>query len=200
MSFTLSLSGVILAGGTSTRFGRNKALVHWNGKPLIQHVIDGIRPACQELLIVANREEDYRALSIPVYPDLHTGFGPLSGLESGLLHAHNDWILLTACDMPLVTTGLIAPLIGQIPHQDFDAVLYQSSRGPEPLFALYNKSCLIHAQNAIQQKQYAMHSLLAQLKTQYIQFNTQTPSSPGYQFTNINTIQNLQQLDVKNGI
>ena len=79
-----NITGVILAGGRSSRMGGNdKGLIPLNGKPLYQHVIDRLRPQVEDLLINANRNQAfYQESGIPVINDIITGFvGPLACMQ-----------------------------------------------------------------------------------------------------------------------
>lgn len=166
MAILTPLTGVILAGGKSKRMGRDKALIEWKGKSLLQHVIDGILPACDKIILISSDPVPLQRFNLPVYPDLHPGLGPLAGLESGLTHAGTYWILLAACDMPLIDGGLIKPLLDGM--EKYDAVFYETERGLEPLFALYNKKFLPVILEMMADKNYALHHIPSKIKSHII--------------------------------
>ena len=120
---TFTFSALILAGGLGQRMGGlDKGWVRWRGRPLIEHALDRIGqqtvvPA--EILISANRSiEAYALTGARVVRDLRPGFaGPLAGLEAGLLHAKNDWVLVTTCDMPLIPLNLLEKLSASLDGQ-----------------------------------------------------------------------------------
>lgn len=127
-------SGAILAGGKSSRFGQDKALYVYKGKPLIAWVLDGMAGA-SERLVIANRP--YPGLE--VYPDLWRGGDTLSGLHSALAHAREDWVAVAACDQPFLSQDFWCFMLEQT-QADIQAVVASSGGLYEPLGALYHKS------------------------------------------------------------
>jgi molybdopterin-guanine dinucleotide biosynthesis protein A len=103
----LPVCGVVLAGGKSRRMGRDKALVDFGGQPLIQRVIQRIRPMCSSLVIVANDTHAYEQFGVPVIPDIFPGKGPLGGIYSALRAAREPHVLAVACDMPFLNRNLL---------------------------------------------------------------------------------------------
>lgn len=91
--------GAVLAGGASRRFGSDKAMTEWHGKPLVEHVISRLRPQVHTLIVVGR---DYAGeVSIPDRPA--PGLGPLSGLCAALFAAVRDGydaVLTSGCDLP----------------------------------------------------------------------------------------------------
>lgn len=76
--------GIILAGGRSSRFGQDKGLYPWRGKPLAEHARDILMPNVPNLAISTNNQEAYAYLGLPLIPDLVPGCGPLGGMYSAL--------------------------------------------------------------------------------------------------------------------
>ena len=101
----LPISGYVLAGGRSSRMGRNKALLGLAGKPLIEHAVIKLRRICAEMAILSSSAELERFA--PVVADLHPGCGPMSGLEAALAHARHDWSLVVPVDVPFVPTAML---------------------------------------------------------------------------------------------
>lgn len=109
----LPVSGVILAGGRSTRFqGQDKGLLHLAGRPLIAHVIARVQPQVQDLAINANRHHAaYQSYGLPVYGDVCGDYaGPLAGMLTALHHAAGEYVLVVPCDMPHLPQDLAAEL------------------------------------------------------------------------------------------
>ncbi len=101
----MPVSGFVLAGGHSSRMGRDKALLELAGKPLVAHAVAKLRRLCAEVAILSNNE----ALTAfaPVVRDLHPDCGPMSGLEAALAHTAHDWSVILPVDVPLVPTSLL---------------------------------------------------------------------------------------------
>jgi molybdenum cofactor guanylyltransferase len=103
------ITGVILAGGRGSRLGGvDKGLVPLHGRPLIEHVIDALRPQVGALLISANRNRDiYASYGYPVIADVMGDYdGPLAGMLSAMRAAGTAYILTTPCDAPSIPADL----------------------------------------------------------------------------------------------
>ena len=105
----LQVGGYVLAGGRSSRMGRDKALLELAGKPLIEHAVTKLRRVCAEVHILAGAEGEHAGLAryAPLVHDLHPGCGPISGIEAALTHTTHDWNLILAVDVPFLPTALL---------------------------------------------------------------------------------------------
>lgn len=111
------VTGLILAGGQGSRMGgRDKGLVVYRGRPLIDQVIERIAPQVDELLISANRNlDDYAQRGYRIVTDTPPDFqGPLAGVLAGLRAASHEWVLAAPCDMPHLPDELVARLLGAV--------------------------------------------------------------------------------------
>lgn len=105
---------LILAGGRGQRMGgRDKGLVDWQGEPLIAHVHRVVRPLSDDLVISCNRNQAaYRPYADRLVGDAEADFpGPLAGVIAGLRVARHGWVVVLACDAPLVDRELIEGLL-----------------------------------------------------------------------------------------
>ncbi len=169
------VSAIILAGGQSRRMGRDKAFIEFEGKPLIQRVLERVQPLCAETIIVANDAAAYARFDLRVVPDIYPGKGSLGGIFSGLSAARETHALAVACDMPFLNGDLLRYLISLAPLFDVviprapdasgktprgargDAVrAHPRSEQPiakesnlHPLHAIYSKNCLAAMQARI---------------------------------------------------
>jgi len=134
------VTGVILAGGKSSRMGSNKALLPYRGGRFIKAIYHRLSGLFVEVLVVTNTPEQYDFLPCRKVPDLYEGMGVLAGIHSGLYHSSNPAIFAVACDMPYLTESLIRYMASRA---DADGVLLpESPGGLEPLHAVYGKGCL----------------------------------------------------------
>jgi molybdopterin-guanine dinucleotide biosynthesis protein A len=133
-------TGVILAGGSSSRFGTNKALTVIDGLFLIEHIVNRLRPLFSSLLIVTSSPESYRFLGLPMTADRIKGAGPLAGIHAALSEITVPEAFITGCDMPLLDARLIRHLCSVV--GDSDAAVPYPEGLPEPLYAVYNTSAL----------------------------------------------------------
>lgn len=97
-SLGLDVGGYVLAGGKSSRMGRDKALLELAGKPLVLHAVTKLQRVCEDVHILSGNRE--LAEYAPLVEDLHPGCGPIGGIEAAFGHSGHEWILLMPVDMP----------------------------------------------------------------------------------------------------
>ncbi len=140
----MPISGAVLAGGRSARFGTDKAAFVWQGRTLLEHALAGLE-VCAERFVVGGRQ---RVESIPVYPDAVPFAGSLHGLARALEVANYERVAVTACDMPNLSGAYWAWLARLNPN---DATIPENAAGLlEPLAAVYTKRCLPFVRAAIE--------------------------------------------------
>jgi len=119
----MKFDAVILAGGQGSRMGgRDKGLLAFSGRALVEWVIGALRAqslAPQQIMISANRNlEQYRQWELPVLADVFPEYpGPLAGIHSALLASQADALLVVPCDMPRLPSDLLARLAAALPGQ-----------------------------------------------------------------------------------
>ena len=128
----------ILSGGKSSRFGKDKALNAFKGKPLILHVAQSLDPVAKSITVVADRADKYNHLGLPTICDRQPDQGPLGGLETALLHAETGWILCASCDRLGIQTSWLFSLL-QAPKKGAHVVIYRGQLW-QPFPALYHTS------------------------------------------------------------
>ena len=135
------VSGVVLAGGKSRRMGGSpKALIPFGERPLVQHVVERVKSVLPDCLIVTNSPELYAFLDVPMVGDVFAEGGSLGGIYSGLAAAPGEAAFCVACDMPFVSSGLIAHLVDRA--GEADVVIPDADGELQPLHAVYAKACL----------------------------------------------------------
>jgi len=134
----------ILAGGESSRMGRDKALVEIGGKPLLLRAVQLLEPLAASVTIVGEKRRNGE-FGAPVLTDRWPGAGPLGAIATALANANNAWALILACDMPLITVEWLSWLCDRATSasaDSFDALVPATANGLEPLCALYRTACL----------------------------------------------------------
>jgi len=122
--------------------GQDKALLLFNGRPLIERVAGEVRRAVGNVTLVGKASR-YTYLGYPVVEDVLSECGPLSGIHAALKHTTAHWNLVVACDMPEVTAEFLGKLIERAAAGSADAVLPAGPSGlPEPLCAAYHRRSL----------------------------------------------------------
>jgi molybdopterin-guanine dinucleotide biosynthesis protein A len=133
-------SAAILAGGNSTRMGRDKALVTLDGFPMIRHVHDTLRRVFEHVIIISDRTDAYKFLGSPVFPDVHKGLGPTAGIHSALTNMTTDRVFVVPCDMPFLSEAFFR-YMRDYPSNG-DACVLASEGVRNPLLGLYRRRCL----------------------------------------------------------
>jgi molybdenum cofactor guanylyltransferase len=129
-----------LAGGASTRMGRDKALLEIGGVTLVERAARLVKSVSASATIVGI-PHGIEGLSLEAIRDDWTGAGPLGGIATALRASESDWNLVVACDLPYLTREWLAFLVGRALKSKADAVLPMNERGAEPLCAMYHKRC-----------------------------------------------------------
>jgi molybdopterin-guanine dinucleotide biosynthesis protein A len=134
-----SISAIIQAGGQSRRMGRDKALIEFQGKLVMAHVIAALRELTEDVVIVSNRSDLYGSFGVRLVADYDPPCGPLGGIAVGLHAVVHELAVVVACDMPFLNAALLRWLIDQA--DDYDAVVPQTGGEFEPLHAIYRRNC-----------------------------------------------------------
>lgn len=151
-----ALSAIILAGGQASRMGgQDKGLILLNGRPMIDYVITRLKAQVDDMVISANRHHaDYARFGWPVFADHATDYaGPLAGIAACLPHCRHDWVLVVACDSPLLPTDLAAQLFSRR-QRDTQVVMVHDGERLQPLFLLLHKSLGPALDQALQRGEY----------------------------------------------
>jgi molybdopterin-guanine dinucleotide biosynthesis protein A len=101
----LPVHGFVLAGGRSLRMGQDKAMLIFDGRPLIEQAVDRLRGLCAAVAIAGNRED--LAGYAPIVLETRLQQGPAAGVEAALLHSSMDWVVCTPVDAPLAPAALL---------------------------------------------------------------------------------------------
>ncbi len=181
------VAGFILAGGASSRMGRDKALLEIGGVPLLVRTARLLEPLVAAVTVIGWAER-YAALGLRVVPDDWAGVGPLGGMATALRISSSKWNLIVGCDLPYLNAEWLDWLIARALASKADAVVPETARGLEPLCAMYRKSCATPVAAAIATGTRKVTDGLAGLAVEKV-----TPSewkafpSGGVLFDNMNT-------------
>jgi molybdopterin-guanine dinucleotide biosynthesis protein A len=187
------VTGVILAGGASSRMGSNKALLRLNGTPLIELVYRTMSRLFNDIVIVTNSPREYAFIPCRTVADIYPGAGSIAGLHAGMTASVTERIFAAACDMPFLNPLLIRMLCGY--DREAEAVVPLNDEGFfEPLHAVYAVSARERARQVIEQGDRSILILLDRLSTVLIprQVIRSIPGA-GQSFRNINTPAEFQE-------
>ena len=180
---TTRLSCIVLAGGRGTRAGgADKGLLTFEGRPLIEHVIQQVAPQVDDIIISANRNtEEYRHYSNMVITDNDDGYlGPLSGILSCLPHCSHELVLIVACDMPALPGDLVQRLLVGIGNK---TVCIATAHGQHQLALLIHKDLADSLQQQLDKEQLSLIRWV-----QSLPYATASFDDAAEKFTNLNTL------------
>jgi molybdopterin-guanine dinucleotide biosynthesis protein A len=139
----LRVTGVVQAGGRSTRMGGEpKALIELGGRRIVERVVAAIAPVVDDVLVVTNTPELYAFLGLRMVGDVFPDHGSLGGIYSGLAAAKGDAAFTVACDMPFLRADVARLVLERA--ADADVVIPRVGDQLETLHAVYAKACLPH--------------------------------------------------------
>lgn len=184
----------IIAGGQSSRMGRDKAFLKLGGATLIERVMAASADLGQsETILIANQPDDYRHLGLPMYTDIYPGKGSLGGIYSALARATNPAALVLACDMPFIKTDLLRFMIAQF-DKETDIVVPRVKGYPQGMLAIYRKTCLAPIRARLDDNRLKIIGFYSEMRVTYLDEADYAPYDPeGRSFTNLNTPAELER-------
>jgi molybdenum cofactor guanylyltransferase len=187
-----NVGAIILAGGNSKRFGVDKALYPFKGKPLVQIVIETIKNLTKKIIIITNSPDKLDFLNYKKYNDIIPGAGSLGGLYTGLYHSNHDLNIVLPCDMPFISQECIQFLVKNSNGYDITVPIHNNMF--EPLCAIYSKTCLPYIKNQIESEDYQVFQFYDKVKTKQLVFSNKLPFYHKNLFLNINTKSDLENI------
>lgn len=131
---TTGVSAIVLAGGRSSRFGRDKLAEPVDGRPLLDHAIEAVGPLGSEILVVAAPGAAPRLPpGATLIHDLVPFEGPLAGLLAGLRAASEPVVLVVGGDMPSLAGPVLEAMLKELETPAIDAVVLEHDGRPRPL-------------------------------------------------------------------
>ena len=131
------ITGVILAGGKSSRMKTNKAFVTINNKMLIKYIIEVFKKRNYEIIISGNKST-YEFLGYTVIEDNYKEIGPIAGIESALSYSKNKYIIFSSCDTPFIDEQMLIEM--EKKAHGYDIVVPTVNNFIQPMNGLYNKA------------------------------------------------------------
>ena len=180
------VTGIILAGGKSSRMGSNKALLPYRGGRFIESIYRQLSGLFDEVIVVTNTPEQYEFLGCRMVPDIYRDMGALAGLHAGLTNCRTPHIFAVACDMPYLNDSLIRTLVAR--RHLGDVIIPESDDGLEPLHAVYCRSCISAMETSLEAGRRRLISFFPEIRVTIIPYDTVRFVDPDLDsFRNINT-------------
>ena len=202
-------TGIILAGGENKRMPVLKAFIKINGEKIIERNLKIMRQLFKEIFIVTNQPELYLYLKTHLLGDVYDIRGPMTGIFTSLLNSSNNWVFISACDMPFINGELIKYMASK--RDNYDAVVPKSPLRPllvkgrrgdyiEPLFAFYSKQLMPSMEKAIFSNKTGIKDFLKDKKVKYISAEEiRDIDAKAMSFINLNTLKDMERVQVFKG-
>jgi len=185
------VTSIVLAGGTSRRMGRDKALLPIDGRPMIRSLIQRLIPLSRDIIVSLSdgdrHEELKQALpaGVRVVYDERPGQGPLMGIYAGLKASETDVNLVIACDIPEVDPGFVTEMRSYT--ADHDVVASVDSEGrTNALLAMYRRSVIPLIKKQLDEGRKKVLLFYPRCRVKYV------PMRDGAWYRNINTMDDYQ--------
>lgn len=184
-----SITGLILAGGRSSRMGGNdKALIKFKEKRLIDHVFERLAPQVGGVVINVNQNhEQYKSFGVRVVSDaIGTYAGPLAGLHAGLSVSRRPYLMSVPCDSPFFPEDMVERMFDALQNSAAQIAVVMTGDQPHPVFALARRSVLEHLTEFLKGGGRKIDEWYDTLKVVHVEFEDEA------RFGNINTPEELE--------
>ena len=200
MKRRVEVSAFILAGGFSSRMGKDKALLLFSNEPLIQITARLLKPIVRDLTVIGGPER-YAHLGLRVLPDrvmsaengapLQT---PLLGIATALSASDAQWNLVLSCDLPYLTTEWLDWLLDRAERSCAQILMPRTPNGSEPLAAVYQKECSAPILEALEKGIRGVKDAISQLRIEFCGEGEWASLDPNHRvLKNMNTPEDYQE-------
>jgi molybdenum cofactor guanylyltransferase len=179
-------TAIVLAGGRSSRMGRPKALLPFDGEPLIVHIVAALKPRFNDVVVVAAPGQDLPAMPVTLVRDEVAFQGPVGGISYGLRAAGEEVAFVTSCDSAFLNVELISYLLSQVPEHD--VVVPRWAERLQPLHAVYRRGVLPRLEEQLARGDLRPVHLFEKVRTREVGEEEIRRFDPeGWSFFNMNT-------------
>lgn len=183
------ITGIILAGGKSSRMGSDKGFIKLNDTSFVEYSIKALKPLVKDILIVSDNT-DYNAFGYKRIEDEIKGAGPVAGICSGLNASETENNLILSCDIPLIKTNILEKLIDNI-DDNSEIIQIESNGKSMPLIALYKKHCAPIFLEALQNDERRLRRVINTMKTKNVILKVEEQDTT----INVNTQEELKTVE-----
>jgi molybdenum cofactor guanylyltransferase len=160
------VAGFVLAGGRSSRMGRDKAFLELQGRTLLERALTIARSISENVRIVGQREK--LGVYGPVIEDVYPGQGPLAGIHAALTASQSELNFMIALDTPFLDAGFARYLVEQARLSGATVTVPRVAGQVQPLCAVYRREFAAVAENALRQERNNIVPLFARVETREI--------------------------------
>ncbi len=188
------ITGIILAGGKSSRMGKDKGYCTLKGKPMVMYAVDLLSQICDTIIISSNNP-DYEEFGYPVISDEIKNIGPIGGIYTGLIHSKSEHNFFLSCDTPKVSEHLVNYILSE--RENFEIVIPLYNGLPEPLCAYYNKNITSELFEIIKTGNFKIQEVVKRFKVKFLPIDSSLFFYSEGLFTNINSQNDLDNIEKK---
>lgn len=181
------ITGIILAGGQSSRMGYDKALALYKGSPMITYSIKLLKPFCKRILISTGNPL-HKAFGLETIGDVYKNTGPMGGIFSCLLQSMTQANICLPCDVPEMKPEIIENLLSLYTG---NSCVVPLTPKPEPLIAIYPQEVTPLIQQLIKKKIYRMTEIFEKFPVTYADLSGLNLQNPKMYFANVNNPDDL---------
>lgn len=165
----MEIGALVLTGGKSRRMnGNNKAFLRFGNKTFIEIITEQLT-YFRNIYISVDYKEKYKNLNFTLLEDMHKDIGPMGGIYSVLKSINEEYIFVTACDMPKITKEFIEFMCNSIAEEDTQCVVTQDEEGRiYPLGGIYSKKMIYTIEDMIKEEDYKLLNLISRVKSKII--------------------------------
>lgn len=186
-----NITGVILAGGRSSRMGQDKGLVEVKGKPLFEYIAERLRPHVGEILISCNQNADRYGREFQTFQDITADFsGPLAGMLAALTVSKTEWVLFVPCDVPAFPANLAETFLENAADQK--AVYARDPERDHPTLCLLNRDLIPELKSYLEKGERKLMIFFHQIGAKAVLFNDSAA------FSNLNTPEEVALWEINN--
>jgi molybdopterin-guanine dinucleotide biosynthesis protein A len=189
-------SGVILAGGLSTRYsGENKAFLKVGGTRILDRLFAVYTELFDEIILVTNRPSDFLAWDALIVTDIFPVRSSLTGIHAGLFYARHPFAFFSACDTPFLKKEVVETVLDSL-DPGIDLVIPRTSAGFEPRCAANSQRCLKAAEDHILQNKFKIQMALSGKRVRAIPEDVLREKDPDLRsFFNVNSPEDLARAE-----
>lgn len=189
----MDIGALILMGGKNSRMNGNvKGLLKIKNSTFLEKIQETLNDFSSIYLSINDKfskeqKQNFENRGFKIIEDIYKEIGPLGGIYSSLLNCKEEYLFITACDMPFITKNSIEVLCNKVDKNTDGVVFYDKNNKLYPLGAIYSKNVLPIIEEMIEKKYYKLSYLVE--KSNFVKINIEKTDIPLKVLSNINTLQ-----------
>lgn len=189
----MDIGALILMGGKNSRMNGNvKGLLKIKNSTFLEKIQETLNDFSSIYLSINDKsskeqKQNFENMGFKIIEDIYKEIGPLGGIYSSLLNCKEEYLFITACDMPFITKNSIEVLCNKVDKNTDGVVFYDKNNKLYPLGAIYSKNVLPIIEEMIEKKYYKLSYLIE--KSNFVKINIEKTDIPLKVLSNINTLQ-----------